>query len=57
MLTQITQWCDYIKEVMNITTVNPNNSSEYSASLKQLSFPFRICDVSLPQDETGSVYF
>ena len=27
LLTQITQWCDYIEEVMNTTNVNPNNNS------------------------------
>ena len=42
---------------MNITNVNPNKNSESSASLSQSRFPFRICDVSLPQDQTGSVYF
>ena len=52
-----TQWCDYIEEVMTIKNVNPNNSSESSASLNQFSFPFRICDISLPQYQTGYVYF
>ena len=57
LLNQITQWCDYIEEVTKITKVNPNNNSESSASLNQSSFPFKICDISLPQDQTGSVYF
>ena len=57
MLKQITQWCDYIEEVMKITYDNPNNNSEYSYYLNQYSFPFRICDISLPQYQTGSVYF
>ena len=54
MLNQRTQWCGYIEEVMKITNTKPNNNSEYSASLNQSRFPFRICDISLPQDETGS---
>ena len=29
----------------------------YSASLNKSIFLFRICDISLPQDQTGSVYF
>ena len=50
LLYQIIQQCDYIEEVMKITHVNPNNNSESLASLNQSSFPFRICDISLPQD-------
>ena len=57
LLNQRTQWCDYIEEVMKVTNVNPNNNSKSLASLNQSSFPFRICDISLPQDQTGSVYF
>ena len=26
LLNQRTQWCDYIKDVMNITNVNPNKN-------------------------------
>ena len=57
MLTQRTQWCNYIEELMRITNFNPNNNSESLASLNWSSFPFRICDISLTQDQTGSVYF
>ena len=57
ILDQITHWCDYIEEVMKIINFTPNNNSESSASLNQSSFPFRICDISLPQDQNGSVYF
>ena len=57
LLNKRTQWCDYIEEVMKITNVNIDNDSEYSASLNQSRFPFRICDILLPQDQTGSVYF
>ena len=54
---QRTQWSDYIEEVMNITNVNPNQNSGSSAPLNQSILPFRICGISLPQDQTGSVYF
>ena len=57
LLNQGNQWCDYIEEVMNITNVNPNNNSESSASLNKSRFPFRCFDISLPQDQTGTVYF
>ena len=39
-----------------IKNVNPNNNSKSSASLNQSSFPFRIFDISLSQDQTGSKY-
>ena len=55
-MNQRTQWCDYIEEVMKITNINPNNNSEYPASLNQSRFPFQICDILLPQDQIGSVY-
>ena len=57
LLNQKTQWCDYIEEVMNITNINPNNNSESLAYSNQPSFPCQICDILLPQDKTGSVYF
>ena len=57
VLTQRNQWCDYTEEITNITIVKPNNNSESSASLNQSRFPFRIFDISLPQDQTRCVYF
>ena len=57
MLSKRTQRCDCIEEVTKITNFNPNNNSGSSASLNQSRFPFRICDISLPQDKTGSVCF
>ena len=42
---------------MRITNVNPEKNSESSASLNKSSFPFQICDIPLPQDQTVSVYF
>ena len=57
MLNQRTQWCDYIEEVMNITNGNKNKNSYSSAYLNKSRFPFWIYDISLPQDQTRSVYF
>ena len=42
---------------MDIINVNPNNSYESSASLNQSIFPSLMCDISLPQDKIGHVYF
>ena len=55
LLNQITQWCDYIEEAMNITNVNRNNNSESPDFLNQSRFLFRVCDISLPQDKIGSI--
>ena len=42
---------------MKITNVNPNKNSDSLPSLNQYSFPFLNCDISLQQDQNGSVYF
>ena len=42
---------------MRITNAKPNNNSEFLAYLDQSRFLFRICDIPLPQDQTGSMYF
>ena len=55
-MDQINKCCDYIEEVKT-TNIKPNKNSESSAYLNQSRFTFRICGISLPQDQTGSVYF
>ena len=61
LLTKRTQWCDYIDQVISITTVDDSslstNNETQSNTFNQINFPFRICDISLPQDQTGAVYF
>ena len=57
LLNQRTQCCDYIEEVINIKNINPNNYSGSSDYLIKSSISFQICDISLPQDQTGSIYF
>ena len=42
---------------MKKKNVNPDNNSESSASFNQSRFAFLICDISLLQDQTGSVFF
>ena len=61
LLTHRSQWSEYIDEVLDITTIhNESNTGEEvtgNLTLDQTNFPFRICDISLPQDQTGYVYF
>ena len=42
---------------MKITNFNPNKNSESSDYLNQSRFTFRNCYISLPQDQTGFVWF
>ena len=56
MLTQRTQWCDYIEEVIRITSINPREE-EVTNAMNLATYPFRIFDIELPQNQTGYVYF
>ena len=57
LLKQRTQCCDYIAELIKTTDVNPDKNSDSLASLNQSRFPFQIGDISLTQDQTGSISF
>ena len=64
LLMQNTQWTDFMEAVLDIITINNDSSTEYNKSNQQQSrtmtlqtFPYRICDVNLPQCQTGFVYF
>jgi len=64
ILTKKTQWCDYIERVLELITINSdtnanttNQHENYLRLMSQETYPFRICDISLPQCRTGFVYF
>ena len=46
-----------IEDVTKTTNDKPNNNFESSPSLNQFRFSFRNCDILLPQDQTGYIYF
>ena len=55
------QWTDYMESILNIVTVNNNNNqSEHQSSIPSINpttnYPYRICDLPLPQCNTGFVY-
>lgn len=62
LLTKKTQWTDYMDEVLKLITIrNNNNSTENNLQPRRRimtvdSFPYRICDITLPQCNTGYVY-
>jgi predicted GIY-YIG superfamily endonuclease len=65
ILTKKTQWCDYIEHVLELVTVNSSSNNILQRHqirnqrhlMNQEAFPFRICDIPLPQCRTGFVYF
>ena len=59
LLMKKTQWSDYIEEVLDLVTINTSRDVQNVAQnrvMTQTAFPFRNCDVSLPQCQTGFVY-
>ena len=57
LLTRKTQWTDYMEEVLQLITVGVNTHVLPARRvMTQATFPYRICDVSLPQCNTGYVY-
>ena len=57
LLTRKTQWTDYMEEVLQLITVGVNpHVLPARRVMTQATFPYRICDVCLPQCNTGYVY-
>ena len=61
------QWTDYMESILDLVTISPNEDETATEEnqhrrrgarvLIQRTFLFRICDLSLPQYNTGFVYF
>ena len=53
------QWTDYMENILNLITVDSDIAINQTRvpTLNLESFPFRICDISLPKFRTGFVYF
>ena len=58
ILLQRTNWTDLIENVLDLITINLSNEIEQHRSriLDPRPYPFRICDMPLPQCRTGYVY-
>ena len=52
-------WTDHMDQVLEIITLNHSNTNEeiLLRTVLQDDYPFRICDISLPQRNTSFVYF
>ena len=54
------QWLDYMENILDLITIGEEQQSLTNRVLPRLnqeSFPYRICDISLPHCKTGFVYF
>jgi predicted GIY-YIG superfamily endonuclease len=58
LIVKKTQWTDYIEEVLGLITIDHNRNPESNTNhtMSPSSFPFRVCDMPLPQCNTGFVY-
>ena len=45
-------WIDYMEQVLRLITLNPDDE-DVARTMTQNNFPFRICDITLPQYKTG----
>ena len=52
------QWSDYIEHVLSIVTINDNSNAPANFhTMNQNDYPFCICDISLPNPQSGFIYF
>ena len=52
------QWTDYMENILDLITIDEDSHTERATpSLTTESYPFRICDIPLPQCKSGFVYF
>ena len=57
LLIRKTQWTDYMEMILEIITVRESGEMRSGRSVMNTdTFPYRICDMSLPQCNTGYVY-
>ena len=58
LLMKKTQWSDYIEKVLRLVTINDSQPVIHHQrnDINQNSFPFRICDITLPVVSSGYVY-
>jgi predicted GIY-YIG superfamily endonuclease len=58
LLTISTQWTDYIELLLGRLTENGEADDEVERTMEYADvFPYRTCDITPPNDNTGYVYF
>ena len=56
LIKRKSHWTDYMEQVLRLITLNLDEI-DIVRTMTQNTFPFRICDITLPQCNTGFVYF
>lgn len=56
LLNRRSQYVDYIEEILDVCTINVDNTQPVERRLTATEFPFRVCDMELPNDSSGVVY-
>ena len=57
LLISKTKWTDYMEYLLHLIAINLNEEVlPMNIIMNQESFPYCICDISLPQYNTGYVY-
>ena len=51
------QWTDYMESVVQLVSFNSKSERVSIFFNQEHSFTFQICDISLPECQTGFVYF
>jgi hypothetical protein len=52
-----TQWAEYMEQVLELITMNGESNETFQPRIMTPNaFPYRICDIPLPQCNTGFVY-
>ena len=61
LIRQKNQYTDYMESILDLVTVNLTNDDRDNGTSRTIyqptNYPFRICDISLPNCNTGFVYF
>ena len=58
LITKRNQWTQIMERVLDAVSINSNNLNENNSTLEYPEvFPYRVCDIPLPSDNTGYVYF
>ena len=57
LIQQRNQWTDYMEKVLELVTINMTENTDTNLFDQQQSNPYNVCDIPLPQDNLGYVYF
>ena len=61
LIRQKNQYTDYMESILDLVTVNRSSDEDERRNVQSIhqptNFPFRICDLPLPNCNTGFVYF